>query len=664
MVWAYTLSLVFFVVAITLSYTILRSTISTQKALTEFNSHIHKLQLSITASVGTVSDYRLEYKKNNSNTRLLQLIARRGKASVWQLAEIQNNLLTSADALENSSVWSEIRWIVSDEEQSLNSKLSSYLSQMRSLFATSNTHSSVTMPQIPVEAAGARYGALFQGYESASDQLQQLIADNSTRVDMVHKMLTALIISIMLLISAVVVAPLWLRLIREHRRLESAHSKLYKVAYTDRETGLPNLDGLERQLAELVSFDNNETGFYLLVVRIRNLDQIYSLIGSQSVEALLQAISNRLQNFGTAHHQWCRSGEAEFTCLLTEERVNDANTWAEELYRLMTDKLVIDGVVVRTDVRMAVSRIKKSEIMHANLLWEHQSNARLASADFEPQSRWLPQYHTDMNNALMAQNNLIDQISEGLENNQFVPFYQLKVAASTGQICSAEVLARWIRADNSMESPAVFIPAAESSGLIVPMTFAIFDQVITDIKDWCVAGLPVGRVAINVARDVLLHQELLPRLQNMLDQLPELCAGLEIEITENIAIGDNLERTFAILNEIRQMGIHIAIDDFGTGYASLETLIEMPFDVLKIDRAFVIPMTETGSGNEVVTAMISLCNTLGKTCVVEGVETDWQWRQLAEMGADELQGFYFHKPSGATEAKESITKGNEWKSAA
>ena len=102
------------------------------------------------------------------------------------------------------------------------------------------------------------------------------------------------------------------------------------------------------------------------------------------------------------------------------------------------------------------------------------------------------------------------------------------------------------------------------------------------------------------------------------------------------------------------MGIHVSIDDFGTGYASLQTLIDLPFDVLKVDRAFVIPMTESGSGNEVVSAMISLSNTLGKSCVIEGVETDWQWRSLADMGANELQGFYFHKPANASEIKESI----------
>ena len=172
---------------------------------------------------------------------------------------------------------------------------------------------------------------------------------------------------------------------------------------------------------------------------------------------MLHAISNRLQNFGTEQQQWCRSGEAEFTCLQTEGRVNNADLWAEELYRLITDKLVIDGVVVRTDVCMAISRIKKSEMMHANLLWEHQSNARLASAEFEPQSRWLPRYHVDMNNALSLQNDLIDHISDGLEHKQFIPFYQLKVAADTGQVCSIEVLARWPVSYTHLTLPTILL---------------------------------------------------------------------------------------------------------------------------------------------------------------------------------------------------------------
>jgi len=378
----------------------------------------------------------------------------------------------------------------------------------------------------------------------------------------------------------------------------------------------------------------------------------------------MRTLSSRLQNLDSNEHQWCRSGESEFSCLISESRVSEDTVWVEDLHKQLTKKLKMGSIVVRPKVSLSVSYIENSELVHANLLWNHLSNARLAAPEFEPPEQWLPQYHPSMKNMLSDQNDLINRISEGLAQNQFVPFYQLKVDAQTGDICSIEVLARWKLSDGSYESPGVFIPAAEASGLIVRLTYSLFDQVLIDIKRWCSAGLHVGRVAINVAGEVMHHTELMSRLEQLNNSLPNLCDGLEIEITENIALGDNVDRTNKVLNDIRGLGIHVAIDDFGTGYASLQTLIDMPFDVLKIDRSFVIPLTESGDGHEIVSAMISLCNTLKKHCVVEGIETEWQWKLLAQMGADELQGFYFYKPVEAMEVERIIANSYGAKKAA
>ena len=130
-----------------------------------------------------------------------------------------------------------------------------------------------------------------------------------------------------------------------------------------------------------------------------------------------------------------------------------------------------------------------------------------------------------------------------------------------------------------------------------------------------------------------------------------LAAGsdLEIEITENVAIEDSAGAIRQILQQLSKSGIRIAIDDFGIGYASLQTLIDLPFDVLKIDRSFVVSMTEAGAGSEVLSAMISLSSKLDKRSVIEGVEYKWQKEKLAKMGADELQGFYFHRPASAVD---------------
>ena len=157
----------------------------------------------------------------------MQLIARRANKSVEQLATLQRELKASSEDLKTNSVWPEISWIVTNEGHSLDSKLTSYLGQMRALFNQNDNNAIVSVPQIPIEAAGARYGALFLGYEKASVQLKQLIADNSSRVDLVHKVLTAFIIVVMLLISAVVVAPLWLRLISELKRLQPGRCNFY-----------------------------------------------------------------------------------------------------------------------------------------------------------------------------------------------------------------------------------------------------------------------------------------------------------------------------------------------------------------------------------------------------------------------------------------------------
>lgn len=664
LVVAYVVSLLALVLSITISYVILQNIIETQRTLHLVNTHINAIQLSVTDSVGVLNDYKFEQKKNQSNTRLMRLIEQRALASVDEISLRQKNLLATRDRLVKTNIWQALSWIFDTEGKSLNAKLSRYLTHIRNLLNEPSEQSeSKQSLQIPVEAAGAKNGSMYNSFQQASIQLQDALDHNTTRIETVHQILTALVLSVMFLISLLVILPLLRKLSSEHQSLETANSSLFKIAYTDRETGLPNLDGLEKDLNNLVSFTDAESGFYLLLIRIKNLDEIYNLIGSHRASALLQNVASRLQQHDSTQ-QWCRSGEAEFSSLITEAKVANASQWVNSLQSEITAKLTIESVIVRPTVSLAVSRIKKSQVIHANLLWEHLSNARIASCAFKPQSCTLPEYHTDLKSELSNKNELINQIGEGIIKQQFVPFYQVKVDAQSGTPCSLEVLSRWRQPDNTYKSPGLFIPAAETSGLIVNLTYSIFDQVLIDIKKWCAGGLPIGRVAINVAADVLHHNEFISRLETMNYSLPSLCEGLEIEITENIALGEDIEKVETLLSAIQDMGISVAIDDFGTGYASLQTLIDMPLDVLKIDRSFVLPMQESGEGNEVVSAMISLSNKLNKKCVVEGVETAWQWQQLVDLGADELQGFYFHKPAPAAELEEFLQNKCEWQMSA
>lgn len=658
---AYGFSLILLVIAIVVSYSILQNILSAQRVLTQTSTVVSDLKLSIVDTGSTINDLKLELKKENPNFRLIQLIQRRAKDSLKDLNRAQNQLINATGKLRSTEADEDLGWLADYSNSAINRKLESYMHQAEVITDADYTAQDINLQQIPADAAGAKYGAIFNGYRDASAQLDELIQAKSASVVRSHKLLTASIIGVFLAVSLLVVAPLWRRLIVEHKKLKDAHTNLYQIAYTDRETGLPNLDGLESRLNELVKFNDSSQCFYLLLIRINNLDELYNLIGSHQVEALLQSVSKRLESWSPEDQQWCRSGEAEFSSVISETKFQQADEWVQAFHNALTGSMKVAGVMVRPEVSMAVSRIKKSEAFRANCLWQHQSNARLASLGFEPPACWLPEYSPGLNDKLTEQNNLINRISEGISTGQFVPYYQIKVDANTGAPCSIEVLARWVQPDGSVVSPGIFIPAAESSGLIVPLTYSLFEQVQADVSQWCAEGLHIGRVAINIACDVLHHADFISKLKVLHQSLPRQCEGIEVEITENIAIDDNLEKTEKMLNIIRALGIHVAIDDFGTGYASLQTLIDMPVDVLKIDRSFVLPMTETGSGSEVVSAMISLSNKLNKRCVVEGIETEWQWHKLAELGADELQGFYFHRPADAVETATALHEAFGWK---
>lgn len=645
----YVLSLVLLSVAIFTSYSIVQNIIGSKRVLHRTESLVNNIQISIHDSVSVMGDFWTESRKPQPDVRTLQLVKRRAMASMQTLSGQLNALQNMRPALRSTSSWEEIQWVVDDSEGSVNHKLAGYLA--KSNFALSSD--ALVTPQLPIEAAGAYNGSIMAGYQKSAGVLREILDKKSIELKNVHKILTAAIIIVMVLLSAVVIAPLWRKLVREHKRVQQAQVDLRRIAYTDRETGLPNLNGLEHQLAHSPGFAEGGD-FHLLLVRITNLDELYGLIGSHQADTLARSISRRLKGWGNEELGWCRSGEAEFCCVVSDARSRLSREWGQAFHRNLTGRLAIGGILVRPDVSVATSSMGSAASQSDVSLWEHQSNARLASLSFEPAAGFIPEYSVCLRLALTEKNNLINQISEGINKRQFIPYYQLKVDAQTGDISSVEVLARWNLPDGSIVSPGVFIPVAESAGLITSLTYSLFEQVANDVNRWCAIGYRVGRLAINIAGEVLQHEELYNQLSVMNASLPTQCEGLEVEITENIVLGESTSDINSILENIRAMGIHVAIDDFGTGYASLQTLIDIPIDVLKIDRSFVLPMTESGSGSEVVSAMISLSKKLNKRCVVEGVETAWQWQQLAELGADELQGFYFYKPACGADIEISL----------
>ena len=664
LVVAYMISLVLLISAIVAGYVVLRHEMATQRALSEANTHINVIHRTINASVGLFVDLNDAANAKRTNPRLIQVIRQRINKTLTELDTRSSLLEVTKNRLEGSTHWNDFKWIYETLEDNQSGILNRYVGQMRQLV---NRREALGIegnrPQIPHEAAGARHGALSTKFRNASEQLAEIITRHSNRVEVVHQQLTFLILGMFFMMSFLIVIPLWRRLIQEHSRHELAHKELYNYAYTDQETGLPNLDGFEQHILPGTIPSHEISNCYLLLIRLRNLDEIYNLIGSRQSLQLHQLFCNRLKSSHIGGQNWSRSSESEYTTVITQDLLDRTDDWLEPLFNELSNPAKVAGILVRPLISMAVSQLDEPQTKGGGQLREHQANARMALPSFDRTTLRLPVYEIALTHELTKQNELITAITDGIKNYEFVPFYQVKVDAKTGEPCSMEVLCRWMTADGGMVSPDKFIPAAEKSGQIVPMTYQLLEQVINDVQWWSEKRLRTGVVAINVSADVLQNKDFITRICDARKTLQSVQSDLEIEITENIAIESSTGITRKILQRLTENGVSIAIDDFGTGYASLQTLIDLPFDVLKIDRSFVTPMTEKGSGNEVVSAMISLSSRLRKRSVIEGVEFEWQWHQLASLGADELQGYFFHKPSCATDVCDWLMCNQNWREA-
>jgi EAL domain-containing protein (putative c-di-GMP-specific phosphodiesterase class I) len=236
-----------------------------------------------------------------------------------------------------------------------------------------------------------------------------------------------------------------------------------------------------------------------------------------------------------------------------------------------------------------------------------------------------------------------DTLREALEKDQFVLVYQPKVSLTTGLLTGAEALIRWNDPETGVSPPNQFIPILEETGLIYEVGRWVFGRALEDYARWRAAGLFVGRIAVNVSPIQLRDPDFITELERILGMDPLAAAGLELEITEGVMMED-INRNIASLRAIRAMGLTVAIDDFGTGFSSLGYLAKLPADTLKIDRSFVIGMTQSPEGLALVSTIISLAHGLKMNVVAEGVEAEEQSRLLRLLGCDEMQGFFFSEP--------------------
>lgn len=245
------------------------------------------------------------------------------------------------------------------------------------------------------------------------------------------------------------------------------------------------------------------------------------------------------------------------------------------------------------------------------------------------------------------------KLRAAVRDDLFELYYQPKMNIPDNRLLGFEALLRWYDEKQGFIGPDVFIPLAETTGLILPIGSWVLKEACRQIKHWCDLGYTDFSVAVNFSAKQLQQNDIYQFIVSVIEEYGVEPRYLEIEITESMVM-HNVDRAGSLLRQLRSYGIRVSMDDFGTGYSSLNYLKSLPIDVIKIDRSFIKDVPESRSDCAVVSSIITMSKNLGLAVVAEGVETQEHIDFLLENSCDVAQGYYFSKPVPASEAEISL----------
>ena len=248
-----------------------------------------------------------------------------------------------------------------------------------------------------------------------------------------------------------------------------------------------------------------------------------------------------------------------------------------------------------------------------------------------------------MRKKLIKEAEIEAKMEKALNNNEFVFYLQPKFNCQGNQLFGAEALVRWIDDNGQMIMPGDFIPLFERNGFIIKLDEYIFESVCKYIANRIQLNLPIIPISINISRLHLFQSNFVDKYLKIKNKYSIPDKILELEITENILI-DNLHATQKVITRLQEHGFICSIDDFGSGYSSLNSLKDLPFDIIKLDKLFLDNSYNIKKSQEIVKSIITMAKNIDILTVGEGVETDEQLEFLQLAGCDIIQGYIFSKP--------------------
>ena len=426
----------------------------------------------------------------------------------------------------------------------------------------------------------------------------------------------------------------------------SSHRMLH-----DALTGLPNRSSLSETLQE--ALDRAAPEGRPLAVMLLDLDDFKSIndtLGHELGDLVIERVSRRLRRAAAGGRDTvgdtvlARIGGDEFAVLVHGAQA-DAEEIAERLLAELEEPLEVDSVALHIRASIGIACFPH----HGRTAPELMRHADVAMYCAKDSDAGFATYAEEDDEYSIDRLALAAQLRRGIDRGELVVHYQPKVPLRGGAALGLEALVRWNHPQLGCIGPDGFIPLAEQTGIIKPLTERVLEASLEQCRRWRRAGIEVT-VSVNVSTRSLLDHDLAVVIGSLLARLDLDASALQLEITESRIVAD-LPRARAALDDLRAMGVMIAIDDFGTGYSSLTQLQQLPVDEIKIDRSFVTRMETDRQDAVLVHSIIDLGRNLGLRVTAEGVETENVRQVLAELGCDYAQGFHLGRPVVAGECE-------------